>query len=76
MNLSSLVSFSIQVCYDLHNLDVFTREKKALLSAMRELGSKQGTIITENEKRTLSEGGLTLDVVPAWEWLLTQKEVQ
>lgn len=66
----------IQVCYDLHNLDVFTREKKALLSAMRELGSKQGTIITENEKRRLNEGGFTLDIIPAWEWLLTQEEVQ
>jgi len=62
----------IQVCYDLHNLDVFTREKKALLSGMRELGLKRGTIITENEKRTQTEGGQTLEIVPAWEWLLTQ----
>jgi uncharacterized protein len=60
----------IQVCYDLHNLDVFTREKKALLSGMRELELKQGTIITESEKRTLNEGGLTLEIIPAWEWLL------
>ena len=63
----------IQVCYDLHNLDVFTREKKALLSGMRELGLKRGTIITENEKRTQTEGGQTLEIVPAWEWLLTQQ---
>jgi len=63
----------IQVCYDLHNLDVFTREKKALLSGMRELGLKRGTIITENEKRTQTEGGQTLEIVPAWEWMLTQQ---
>jgi predicted AAA+ superfamily ATPase len=61
----------IQVCYDLHRLDVFTREKKALLSAMRELGLKQGTIITENDKRTQTEDGQTLEIVPAWEWMLT-----
>jgi predicted AAA+ superfamily ATPase len=65
----------IQVCYDLHNLDVFTREKKALLSGMNELGLKQGTIITESEKRTQTEGGLTFEIIPAWEWLLTQRKV-
>jgi len=66
----------IQVCYDLHNIDVFTREKKALLSGMRELGLKQGTIVTESEKRTQTEGGQTLELVPAWEWLLTQHEAR
>jgi len=60
----------IQVCYDLHNLDVFTREKKALLTGMRELGLKRGTIITESEKRTQTEDGRTLEIVPAWEWLI------
>jgi predicted AAA+ superfamily ATPase len=66
----------IQVCYDLHNLDVYTREKKSLLCGMRELELKQGTIITEIEKRTLKEGGLALNIIPAWEWLLTQKEAR
>jgi hypothetical protein len=64
----------IQVCYDIHNLDVFSREKKALLSGMRELGLKQGTIITEKEKWTQTEGGLKLEIIPAWEWLLTHEE--
>ena len=59
-----------QVCHDIHNLDVFTREKKALFSGMRELGLKRGTVITENDKRTETQGGLTLDILPAWEWLL------
>jgi len=66
----------IQVCYDLHNLDVFTREKMALLSAMRELGLKRGTIITENEQHTLSESGLTLEIVPAWEWLIGEHRTE
>lgn len=65
----------IQVCYDLHNLDVFTREKKALVSGMRELGLKQGTIITESEKHTRTENGLSLEIVPAWEWLISESRM-
>jgi len=38
---------------------------------MRELGLKQGTIITENDKRTQTEDGQMLEIVPAWEWMLT-----
>jgi predicted AAA+ superfamily ATPase len=66
----------IQVCYDLHNLDVFTREKKALISGNRELGLRRGTIITESEKRTLTEDGQTLEIVPAWEWLIKEDSME
>ena len=62
----------IQVCYDLHNVDVFTREKKALISGMRELGLKRGMMITMSEKRKLNEGGETIEILPAWEWLLRE----
>lgn len=62
----------VQVCYDLYNLDVFTREKKALIAGMRELGLKRGTMVTMSEKRKMNEGGYTIEIVPAWEWLLTE----
>jgi predicted AAA+ superfamily ATPase len=61
----------IQVCHDLNRIDTFSREKKALLSALQELGLKTGTIVTDHEKGVEREGGLTLNIVPAWEWLLT-----
>lgn len=66
----------IQVCYGLHNLDVFTREKKALISGMRELGLKGGTMVAMSEKRKLNEGGYTIEIVPAWEWLLRKDSNQ
>ncbi|MBW1744731.1 MAG: ATP-binding protein [Deltaproteobacteria bacterium] len=58
----------IQVCHDLNRIDTFSREKKALVSGLQELGLKTGTIVTNHEKRVERIGEFTL---PAWEWLLT-----
>ena len=60
----------IQVCYDLTNIDTFTREKKALVSGLKEFGIDTGTIITESEKRVEQIGKHTLNIVPICEWLL------
>jgi predicted AAA+ superfamily ATPase len=61
----------IQVCYDLNNIDTFSREKKALVSGLNEFGIDTGTIITHYEKRVERLGKYTLDIVPIWEWLLS-----
>ena len=61
----------IQVCHDLNRIDTFSREKKALVSGLQELGLTTGTIVTDHEKRVEKVGELTLNIVPAWEWLLT-----
>jgi len=61
----------IQVCHDLNRIDTFSREKKALVSGLQELGLTTGTIVTDHEKRVEQLGELTLNIVPAWEWLLT-----
>ena len=60
----------IQVCYDIRQIDVFTREKRALIAGLEELGIDSGTIINESEKRTDVVGDYSLEIVPAWEWLL------
>ena len=60
----------IQVCYDLTHIDTFSREKKALLAGLNELGIDKGTIISGSEKRVEQSGKHTLDIVPVWEWLL------
>lgn len=61
----------IQVCHDLNRIDTFSREKKALVSGLHELGLTTGTIVTDHEKRAEKVGKFTLNIVPAWEWLLT-----
>ena len=61
----------IQVCHDLNRIDTFSREKKALVSGLQELGLTTGTIVTDHEKRVEKVGEFTLNIVPAWEWLLT-----
>jgi predicted AAA+ superfamily ATPase len=61
----------IQVCHDLNRIDTFSREKKALVSGLQELGLTTGTIVTDHENRVEKVGELTLNIVPAWEWLLT-----
>ena len=60
----------IQVCYDLNHIDTFSREKKALLVGLQELGTSTGTIITDYEKRVEQIGKYTVNVIPAWEWML------
>ena len=61
----------IQVCDDLNRIDTFSCEKKALVSGLQELGLETGTIVTDQEKRVERVGEFTLNIVPAWEWLLT-----
>jgi len=64
----------IQVCYDIGQIDVFTREKRALLTGLQELKIHSGTIINEHEKRTETVGNYSLEILPAWEWLLRRRQ--
>ncbi|MBW2644198.1 MAG: hypothetical protein JRC89_12750, partial [Deltaproteobacteria bacterium] len=41
----------IQVCHDLAHIDTFSRERKALISGLKELKINTGTIINDSEKR-------------------------
>lgn len=60
----------IQVCHDLAHIDTFSREKKALISGLKELKIDTGTIINDSEKRVEQCGNYRLNIVPIWEWLL------
>jgi predicted AAA+ superfamily ATPase len=54
----------IQVCHDSSQIDTFSREKKALLSGLRELKINTGMILTDSHKQVERVGGKTLRVVP------------
>lgn len=59
----------IQVCDSMRAPDTRQRELRALTGALAECGESTGLVITREESERITEGGLTIDVVPAWRWL-------
>jgi hypothetical protein len=65
-----VISEAIQVCYDL-NRESMEREKAGLVEAMKKFSLKKGLILTYDQEDEISEGGVTISIVPAWKWLLS-----
>lgn len=66
---------AIQVCYSLDNGDgTFDREVTALIKLTKVLDCSRLLIITYSEERTIETEGITIEVIPAWKWLLAVKE--
>jgi predicted AAA+ superfamily ATPase len=61
----------IQVCQDPSHIETFNREKRALVAAMKETGISYGLILTMDEKRQEESTGCFLEIIPVWQWLLT-----
>jgi predicted AAA+ superfamily ATPase len=64
----------VQVCESLANPQTRKRETAALIEAMDELGLKTGTIVTLNDNEKIQTSGGTIEVVPAWRFLLDLPE--
>jgi len=64
----------VQVCESLAEPQTRKRETAALGEAMAELKLKTGTIVTRNEDERIEAGGGTIEVVPAWRFLLELPE--
>jgi len=47
-----------------------SREITSLLCAMKELDLGTGKIITLDEEKILQEGDKTVEIIPAWKYLL------
>jgi predicted AAA+ superfamily ATPase len=60
----------VQVCESLAEPQTRKRETAALSEAMVEQGMKTGTIVTRNEDERIDAGGGTIEVIPAWRYLL------
>ena len=58
----------IQVCWDLQDPATRKREVRGLLSAMKELDVRQGTIVTWLDEDASNE---SVQIVPAWKWILS-----
>jgi predicted AAA+ superfamily ATPase len=69
-------STAIQVCYDLDaDADTFKRETESLLAAASRLSCKRRLIITHADERTLKIKNQTIHVLPAWKWMMGEKEI-
>ncbi|MFP4510684.1 MAG: ATP-binding protein [Spirochaetaceae bacterium] len=64
----------VQVCESIADHQTRTREMTALSEAMTETGLPQGTIVTRNEEAQIQVDSGTIDVVPAWRFLLNMPE--
>ena len=63
------IAEAIQVCYELTE-ENRKRELEGLKEAMKKYKLKQGLIITNDQEETIKEGTKTINIVPAWKWLL------
>jgi len=61
---------AIQVCYNLGR-DNLERELAGLYEAMKELKLKEGTIVTLNQRDKFTNNGLTANVIPAFEFIMS-----
>lgn len=61
---------AIQVSVSLYNPSTRERELLGLEEAMRSYSLTDGYIITENEEEILKESIGTINIIPAWKWLL------
>jgi predicted AAA+ superfamily ATPase len=62
---------AIQVCYNTDNVEgTFEREVRALVKLSSFLDCRKRLILTYDEEKTLNVGGLDIQVVPVWKWLL------
>lgn len=61
---------AVQACYSLNDAETRKREMTALQRLSKVLGVKRRLIITRDEEGTIAEGGVKVELVPIWKWLL------
>ena len=60
---------AIQVCYHINDLN-FEREYNGLLEAMKAFQLEEGCIVTLNQEDTFSKDGYTIQMIPAYRFLI------
>ncbi len=60
----------IQVSYNISDPETEKREVKALIKAKNELSCKNAMIISFNNDKQITYKNTTINVIPAWQWLL------
>ena len=57
-----------QVCFDLNSMNL-ARELNGLYEAMTDLNIDHARLITHNQRDKFTKDNLTIEVIPAWEWM-------
>lgn len=63
---------AIQACYDMKDDATVDREKGALVKLASHLDVQRALIITRDSEGEIEEGGLKIEVLPVWKWLLME----
>jgi predicted AAA+ superfamily ATPase len=61
---------AIQVSYSLNEEETRRREINALVQMSKRQTLKKCLLITKDDEEIIREGGLEIEVVPVWKWLL------
>ena len=65
------VKSAIQVCYSMNDCKTKNREITALTTCLEQFELKKGTIITKDYEKEIRINGKTINIIPAWKWLLS-----
>jgi len=65
---------SIQVCMDISLPDTLKRELEPLLATARYFGTSKNLILTMSDSRQIVQDDITVDVIPVWQWCLSQHQ--
>jgi hypothetical protein len=60
----------VQVSYTVQDESTLEREVNALVKVQSRLACRRNVIVTAEEEMTIERNGMTIDVVPAWKFLL------
>ena len=63
---------AIQVSYSMASPSTADREMSALVKLNSYKPLKRALIVTYNEEKTIATGGIIIEVIPVWKWLLAQ----
>ena len=61
---------AVQASYDLNDDETRRREISALVSLNKAFPLKSAIIVTRDHEEQIEEGGLNIEVIPVWKWLI------
>ena len=61
---------AVQASYDINDDETRRREISALVSLNKAFPLKSAIIVTRDHEEQIEEGGLNIEVIPVWKWLI------